>query len=113
MIISGEFSDQAVIQELGQRIARYRLNQNMTQEVLAVEAGVSKPTIQRIEKGASSQIVNVIRILRALKLLENIDSMVPEPTVSPIQQIKMQGKIRRRASGTAIREPKVKWSWKD
>ena len=74
------------MQALGRRLARHRLNRNLTQAALAAEAGVSKLTVHRIEQGHSLQAVNLIRILRALGLLDNLDAVVPEPAISPIQQ---------------------------
>ena len=111
MKIQDKLSDEAVLQELGQRIARYRLNRNMTQDALATEAGVSTPTVQRLENGQSTQASNLIRILRALKLLDNVDALVPEPAISPLQQARMQGKTRQRASSPRKQKAATRWSW--
>ena len=116
MKISSDISDRASIQELGRRLARHRLNKNLTQAALAARAGVSLPTVQRIEQGNSSQVSNLVRILRALKLLDNLEVLVPEPAASPIQQARMRGKLRRRASSPAGRgrqEPPPAWTWGD
>ena len=111
MKINDNLSDGAVLEELGQRIARYRLNRNMTQGALATESGVSTPTVQRLENGQSTQASNLIRILRTLKLLENLDALVPEPAISPLQQARMQGKTRQRASSPRQRKPASRWTW--
>ena len=111
MKIDDNLSDAAVLEELGQRIARYRLNRNMTQGALATESGVSTPTVQRLEKGQSTQASNLIRILRTLKLLENLDALVPEPAISPLQQARMQGKTRQRASSPRKRQTPTRWTW--
>lgn len=107
-------SDQAVLEELGRRLARYRLNRNLTQEALATEAGISTPTLHRMEHGHSSQTSNLVRVLRALDLLENLDALVPEPVASPVQQLRLEGRTRQRASSKRSRsgggEP---WSWGD
>ena len=114
MKISGDMSDRAVLKELGGRIARYRLNKNLTQAILAAQAGVSTPTIQRIEQGNSTQASNLIRILRALKLLDNLEVLIPEPAYSPIQQAKMRGKLRQRASSpTDKQDQPTEWTWGD
>ena len=114
MKISGNMSDRAVLKELGSRIARYRLNKNLTQAILAVQAGVSTSTIQRIEQGNSTQASNLIRILRALNLLGNLEVLIPEPANSPIQQVKMRGKQRQRASApTDKQDQPSEWSWGD
>jgi transcriptional regulator with XRE-family HTH domain len=111
MKINDTLSDAAVLEELGQRIARYRLNRNMTQGALATESGVSTPTVQRLENGQSTQASNLIRILRTLKLLENLDALVPEPAISPLQQARMQGKTRQRASSPRKRQTHTRWTW--
>lgn len=109
-----ELSDGAVLKEIGYRIARYRLNQDKTQAVLAQEAGVSNRTLIRVEHGHSVQSSSLIRILRALQLLENLDTLVPEPALSPLQQLKMQGKKRQRASSKAEKSNQGEpWSWGD
>lgn len=114
MKISGNMSDRAVLKELGSRIARYRLNKNLTQAILAVQAGVSTPTIQRIEQGNSTQASNLIRILRTLNLLDNLEVLIPEPAISPIQQVKMRGKLRQRASSpTDKQDQSSEWIWGD
>ena len=114
MEISNDTSDSAVLAELGRRIARYRLNKNLTQDALANHAGVSTPTVQRIERGKSTQATNLIRILRALGLLGTLEALIQEPAISPIQQVKLRGKQRKRASSRVGKhEPRPAWTWSD
>lgn len=108
-----ELSDAVVLAELGRRIAQHRLNRNLTQDELAQEAGVSRSTVARFEQGESTQVTNLVRILRALGLLSNLDKLVPEPGVSPVQQLRMGGKSRRRASRKTRRAVEEPWSWGD
>lgn len=112
MKITQETSDRAVLKELGERLSRYRLNQNLTQEALSREAGLSKRTLIRMEAGETVSTSNLIRALRAHGLLENLEALVPAPPVSPIQQVKLLGKERKRASpqpGPA--QEQATWSW--
>ena len=104
-------SDTAVLHELGKRLAQHRLNRNLTQQSLAREAGISLRTLNRIECGEPSQTSNVLRVLRVLGLLDNLDALVPEPPVSPIQQLKLKGKVRQRDSSTAGAAPAEPWTW--
>ena len=114
MKFSNDLSDDAVLKEIGNRITRYRLNQDKTQAALAQEAGVSTRTMARVEHGDSAQASSIIRILRALQLVENLNTLIPEPAVSPVQQLKMQGKPRQRASSKSAKSKKEKsWSWED
>ena len=76
-----------------------RLQRNVTQQELATEAGVSRPTVQGIEEGRPSQLVSVIRVLRALGIPDGLEQLVPEPGPSPIEMLEMQGEERQRAGG--------------
>jgi transcriptional regulator with XRE-family HTH domain len=107
-----EMSDEAVLKKLGERLLQYRLNRNMTQTALAKEAGVSSRTINRVEHGYSIQLSNLIRLLRSLDLIQNLDALIPEPAPSPIQQMKLRGKVRKRASSSS-KEDVETWSWED
>jgi transcriptional regulator with XRE-family HTH domain len=88
---------------MGQRLAQYRLNQNLSQADLGKRAGVSRNTITRMEAGESTQATNLIRTLRALGLLQNLDALVPEPQVSPLQMASRQGNARIRAGKAAAK----------
>jgi transcriptional regulator with XRE-family HTH domain len=107
-------TDDAVLTEMGSRIARYRIDQQVTQADLAEQAGVSKRTIERVEAGASVQFSTVIRILRVLDLLQGLDRMIPEPPPRPMDLLKHKGKVRQRAASSR-RSDKTskKWSWGD
>ena len=73
----------------------------------------------RLESGESTQLTNLIRVVRALGLLGNLDAFVPPPLPSPLAQLRMRAKERRRASGGAKkRSPSSKpataeWTWAD
>ena len=92
-------TDDAVLAALGERLAQRRLRRDLTQQQLADEAGVSRRTLVRLEAGESTQLTNLVRVLRALGLLENLPALVPAPGPSPLQQLRNRGKRRKRASG--------------
>ena len=113
MKIKAPFTDKAVLQELGKRLNSARLARNLTQIELAREAGVSKRTVERLESGmVAVQLGGFLRVCRALGLLERFDALIPEPIPSPISQLKLRGKARKRASRKppAKGAPK-KWAW--
>jgi len=114
MKISENLSNVSVLSELGGRLARHRLRKNLTQADLAAEAGVSKRTLERIEAGNSAQLSSLINILRALDLLDNVDLLIPEPVPSPLQQLKLRGKERKRASPDSSSDDNDDpWAWDD
>lgn len=102
MSLASTSPDPVLLTELGQRLARLRLDRNLSQDDLAREAGVSKRTLHRMEHGHSAQMTNWIRVLRALGALENLELFLPAPAPSPMQQLKLQGKLRRRASSSSV-----------
>jgi transcriptional regulator with XRE-family HTH domain len=103
-----------VLDELGARLARTRLEQNVSQEQLASEAGVSKSTVERIETGREVKVTSLVRILRALGRLELLDQLLPEPLPSPIERARIQGRRRQRAAESRrkdeVEQARV-WHW--
>jgi putative transcriptional regulator len=104
--------DVAILAELGLRLAQARLDHNFTQEDLATAAAVSKRTVERLETGQSVQASNLVRVLNALDLARNLDQLVPPVGARPIEQLKHQGKGRRRASHVK-QAPDTTWTWDD
>ena len=87
-----------IAEVIGLRLKRARLNRDMTQVEVADRAWVSKRTVLKAEKG-NVRLADLIAILQALEMLDEIDSFLPEPPLSPIELLKLRGKIRKRASG--------------
>ena len=93
-----EESPAAIAEELGERLKQARLNQDLTQVDLANLAGVSRKAVLNAEKG-KAQLETFVAILMALGLTQQLDLFLPKQTISPIQLAKLQGKVRKRASG--------------
>lgn len=109
-------TDEALLRELGARLARVRLARNWTQAQLALEAGISKRTVERLETGSSATNVTAfLRVVRVLGLAERLELVLPEESPSPLAQWKLRGKQRRRASGAPLTRPAPKkgWTWGD
>ncbi len=114
MKISNLLSDDAILAEIGERIAHHRLNLQLTQADLAEQAGVAKRTVERIEAGASAQMSSMIRVFRVLDLLPGLNQMIPEAGPGPMDLLKRKGKARRRASGRRRAEQADEpWAWGD
>jgi transcriptional regulator with XRE-family HTH domain len=115
MKITKQATDEVVLGELGGRLAKIRLDRNLTQAQLATQAGVSKRTVERLETGAvATQLSGFIRVCRVLDVIERFDLLVPEPVSSPVAQLKMAGRKRQRASTIKSVKPLTKkWQWGD
>jgi transcriptional regulator with XRE-family HTH domain len=96
--IDNLLTDEAVLTELGERLARIRIERDIAQAELAREAGVSRDTVAKIEAGRSVQTRNLVRVLRAMRLLENLELAVPAPSISPLRMLDRGDQARKRAS---------------
>lgn len=114
MKISTSLTDNAILQELGERLARCRLDSALTQASLAEQAGVSKSTIERLEDGESVQLINLVRVLRALNLTSGLEALAPETAVRPLDVLEHNGQRRRRVRpGKHSDNKDGRWSWGD
>jgi transcriptional regulator with XRE-family HTH domain len=86
-----------VLRELGQRLERYRLQQNRTITEVAEAAGLGSATVKRAEAGNRPTLATIVRLLRALGRLETLEAFLPEPLVSPLQLARLSGQERQRA----------------
>ena len=102
----------AMLEELGQRARQHRVGMNLTQVQLAKAAGVGPRTVERFEAGYSIQLEKLLRILRALRLINNLDQLIPETSLRPLQLAEGQTKVHQRAH--AARAPTaLSWEWGD
>jgi putative transcriptional regulator len=118
MRIEAQLTDETVLGELGERLARLRLSRDLTQRQLGERAGVGRTVIQRVETGEPVTTPNLVRVLRALELLDALDRLIPQSAPSPLQELKLRGRQRRRASGAhgGSDEPAAEnrpWRWGD
>jgi len=119
MNITSGLTDSAVLEELGERLKRRRIDAGLTQAQLAEEAGVSKRTVERIMSGRSTDFVLLLRVLRVLKLLDALDQLIPDQPQSPLLLLKSRGRARDRV-GHARRSPQSEapkasssWKWRE
>ena len=98
------YNDQTLVKELGRRIQAMRLDANWSQATLATKAGLSTPSLSHLEDGKGAQLSSLLRVLRALNQLDNLELAFPPPQPSPLALLKLQGKTRKRASGSRVKE---------
>jgi len=116
MKISKAHSDEAVLRELGARLAAIRLAHNFTQAALAHEAGISKRTVERLESGeVAARLSGLVRVCRVLGLIDRLDAFVPVAGPGPVDQLKLAGRERKRASKPRHSAPVKtrRWTWGD
>jgi transcriptional regulator with XRE-family HTH domain len=114
MKFSDVLSDEAVLAELGERIARRRIDLQLTQAEVADQAGISKRTLERIESGEASQLPSVVRVLRVLGWLPRLEQAFPESGPGPMELLERRGKARQRVSTRRRSKPAASpWTWDD
>lgn len=94
---------------IGERIRQYRINENMTQQELAEQTGISVRTISRFEQGASIQLDALIKILDALNLADNIELLIPDQTKNPFYYVENKSNRRQRVSKKRNDNTGFKW----
>lgn len=83
-----------MVNNLNERMRNYRIEYPLTQEELAERSGVSLRSIQLFEKGADIKWSNLVKLLSALDLAENIQMLVPDITERPSYQMKQERRMR-------------------
>jgi len=110
MKITGS-SDTAIQADLGQRLRRVRLNLNLTRAALAANIGLSVDTVRNAETGQNVSLETLIRLLRGLGRLSDLDLLLETDVPSPVLLAKRLGKVRQRASGSHKKNEPDGWQW--
>jgi len=100
-------NNEEIMKELGRRIKDTRIAFNYTQTELAQRAVISKSTLSRAEKGENISLEQLIIILRELRLLKNLELLIPKQELTP-EEIFDNKKKRQRVKSKQI---KTKWVW--
>jgi transcriptional regulator with XRE-family HTH domain len=87
-------TDPDILAELGSRVRAYRLQQNIPIKDLAQRAGITPLTLQKLERGSNFTMETLVRLLRALGRLEQLDAFLPEPAISPLALLAQQQQRR-------------------
>ena len=99
--------------EIGKRMAKFRLSRNITQAALAQEAGVGLRTLRRFETGQASTLDTFLRIAIALGLADDLLNAFPSHDIWPIERSDARRRERKRARPSKSTVPDEPWSWND
>jgi len=114
MIIDELLSDEMILSELGERVARLRVDLGYTQAMLSEQAGISKRTLERLEAGSSCQLNSFIRVLRVLGVIGGLEQLLPAARPGPMALLRGKGRQPKRVrASAAAREPAAEWKWGD
>lgn len=104
-------NSKAILTLLSERIKAYRIEYPMTQKELADKSGVSVRSIQNFEHGSDIQLSNLVKIMNALELGDNISMLVPDVSKRPsmfLEKTKKKERVRK-----AAKQTEVSFKWGD
>ncbi len=94
--------DLMILNRIGEKLKANRLRQNIMQQNLADASGVSLSTLKKLEKGEIASFGSLLKVLRALGMLEALQPLIEEDQLSPKEYYdfvyKEKRKQRKRAS---------------
>ena len=99
--------------EIGSRLARLRLSRNVTQSMLAKDAGIALRTLRRLETGESSSFDTFLRVALALDLGDAVLGAIPASQIRPIERVSRTRSERRRARPRPREDRDPTWTWGD
>ncbi|MFK7958289.1 MAG: helix-turn-helix domain-containing protein [Lysobacterales bacterium] len=106
-------SSASVEQALSERIEAIRLRRNITQSRLAREAGVSRSTITRlVQEGKGISLDSFIRILKALQLAQNLEMLLPDTGLNPVEELEKERRPSRQRARARKKDQKT-WTWEE
>lgn len=108
-MINNLMNNKEILKELGSRIKDTRIGLNYTQSELARRANISLSTVTRAEKGDNITLEQLIIILRELRLLNNLELLIPQTELTPLELFEKKTKRQRVKKKQIINE----WKWGD
>lgn len=102
-------SSKAIIKLFGERIKSYRIEFPLTQKELADKSGVSVRSIQNFEHGNDIQLSNLVKILNAMGLNNNLDMLIPDVSKKPSMYLDKNPKKKRVRKVKVQTESTFKW----
>lgn len=105
MLDFGFASEREVRSELGQRLRSQRLLKGVSQDDLATRSGVSVSTIKLIETQGQSTLENFVRVLMALGLVAEMQTLFQFKPMSIAMMEQMELAQRVRAPRKSKRAP--------
>lgn len=96
MLDLGFSTCEEILREMGGRLRAQRLAQDITQEDLAGRAGVSVGTVKNLERSGVSSLETVIRIVQALGLTDQLQSLfeVQRRSIAQMEQAQRTHRVR-------------------
>ena len=88
-------TDSAIIAEVYNRLEARRKHQDITQADMAQRLNITPKSYRAISEG-KCKLVTFVALVRQCGLIENMESLVPQPTLSPLEVVRKAAKSGQR-----------------
>jgi len=88
-------NDREVMAELGRRLGALRKAHGLKLSDVAERAALERRTVSRAERGDNPRLETLLRILRVYGRLDALDGFIPEPIVSPMDELRRRRREAR------------------
>jgi transcriptional regulator with XRE-family HTH domain len=97
MIDYTEYSAPELVKLLGTRFKDYRMRAQLTQKDVAMQTGLTVPTIQKFENGLSGNITlgTFLLLMKAIGCINGLEELMPEQPESPYLYYDNNKKMQR------------------
>lgn len=92
-------TDEEILKLFSKRLKDARLIKNITQESLAKRSGVGLSSIARFESGENISLLNFIKVVRALGLIQDFSELFVHKNISIAQLEAMYAVSERKRAG--------------
>ena len=100
-----------LVKEMGRRLKVVRLSRNLTQQLVAREAGIGTRTLHRLEAGEGPALDSFVRVAQVLGLAERVLEVIPKDEIRPMERA-VSGKPERKRARPASGHPaRQHWTW--
>jgi len=86
---------------LGERVTELRLTHNWKRETLALRAGVSVPTLRRLETTGQTSLAHLLKVALALGCLDQFEKLLEPPPARSFAELDQRKLAKRRKRGSA------------
>lgn len=107
------YTSESGLHMLASRIRNYRINGGLTQQELADRAGISLRSLQRFENGYDIQTGNLIKLLIALRLENNLYQLIPDTEIRPSAYLREAPPRQRVRKGQNRPDDRSSFTWGD
>lgn len=95
---------------IGSRLKKRRIDSRLKVADLAERVGVSRSTISKLENGGNVSLAHLLKAMKVLGVLNQIDNFLPEPEISPRDIVK----LKKKPNPQRVRDRKStqeEWTW--